>query len=64
MKECYWQTITYLGSSGKCFSRIAFPSRKESPLTCNPQAYGVADVRLEFMRVEPGLWEAAAEAGV
>jgi hypothetical protein len=48
---------------GKPFSQIAFP-RKKSPLTCNPQAHGVTDVRLEFVCVEPGLGEAAAEAGV
>ena len=41
-----------------------FPRRKQPPLTWNPQAHRVTDVRLELVCVEPGLREAAAEAGV
>lgn len=62
LNEGVWWQIAYSG--GKGISRTAFPSRKQPPLTWNPQAHGVTDIRLEFICVEPGLWEAATEAGV
>lgn len=41
-----------------------FPSTKPAPPTWDPQAHGVTEAGLELVRVEPGLREAATEAGV
>lgn len=59
----WWQTTPR--GSGRSVSRITTsPTPEQPPLTWNPQAHRVTDARFEFVRVEPGLREAATEAGI